>query len=131
MKYLLKHYKFHIIFITIIYIPIILICTIRTKYNIISKGNTEKFESVVDVDTDYTQSGSFSTIYVITFNHSTLFQNILASIDSNIEKYEPSKKYNNLSDLEQYNSARLDYYSSIELSIINAYNEAKKDNDDI
>ena len=131
MKYLLKHYRFHILFISLIYIPIILICSIRTKYNVISKGDTEPFESVVDVNTDYEQSGSFSTIYVITFSHSTVFQNILASIDPNLEKYEPNKKYNNLSLAEELKAGRLDYYSSIELSIINAYNEAKKDNSSI
>ncbi len=131
MKYLLKHYKFHILFISLIYIPIILICSIRTNYNVISKGDTEPFESVVDVDTNYTQTGSFSTIYVITFNHSTIFQNILADIDPNLEKYEPSKKYNNLTFLEEVKAGKLDYYSSIELSIINAYNEAKKVNSSI
>ena len=131
MKYLLKHYKIHIIFLIIIYIPIILICSIRTKYTIISKGDTEKFESVVDVDTDYSVSGSFSTIYVISLSHSTVFQNILASIDSNLEKYEPSKKYNNLSLTEELKASRLDYYSSVELSIINAYDLAKEDDSNI
>lgn len=131
MKYLLKHYKFHILFISIIYIPIILICTIRTKYNVILKGDTEKFESVVDVDTNYEVSGSFSTIYVISFNHSTIFQNILSIFDTNIEKYEPSKKYNNLTDIEEAEASKLDYYSSIELAIINAYDEAKLIKDDI
>lgn len=131
MKYLLKHYKYHLIFILLIYIPIILICTIRTKYNIIAKGDTAKFESVVDVNTNYNQEGSFSTIYVITFNNSTIFQNMIASIDSNIEKYEPNKKYDNLSHLEELHANKIDYYSSIELSIITAYTEAMKTNSNI
>ena len=131
MLYLLKRYKFHLIFLLIIYIPIIVICVTRTKYNLILKGDTEKFASVVEVDGGYEESGSFSTIYVISINKSTIFQNIIASIDPNVEKYEPSKKYSNLSDAEEYSSSRIDYFSSIELSIICAYEEAKKVNPDI
>ena len=121
MKYLFKRYKFHLLFLLIIYIPIIIICTIRTKYNIILKGDTAKFDSVVEVIDGYEESGSFSTIYVISISKSTIFQNLIASIDSSIEKYEPSKKYSNLSDSEEYSAARIDYFSSIELSIICAY----------
>lgn len=131
MKYLFKRYKFHLLFLLIIYIPIIIICTVRTKYNIILKGDTAKFDSVVEVIDGYSESGSFSTIYVISISKSTIFQNLIASIDSSIEKYEPSKKYSNLSDSEEYSAARIDYFSSIELSIICAYEEAKKVNSNI
>ena len=49
-KYFIKKYKLIIFLALAINIPIILICTIRTNYEIISKGDTVVFNSVVDVD---------------------------------------------------------------------------------
>lgn len=131
MKYILKKYWIHLIFLLIIYIPILIITITRTEYNLILKGDTQVFSSVVDIDTDYEEKGSFSTIYVITMDKATIFQNLITDNDPTVEKYKISPSYSHLNDIENYTSNRIDYESSIETSIIIAYTEAKKVNQDI
>ena len=131
MKYILKKYWIHIVFILIIYIPIIVITTTRTNYSLILKGDTTKFNSVVDIDTDYIEEGSFSTIYVISMDKSTVFQNLITAGLPTVEKYKMSTSYTHLSDIETYKAGKIDYYSSIEIAIINAYTYAKLDDDSI
>ena len=65
IKYLLKKYWIHLVFILLINIPIIIFATVRTNYALILKGGTDKFESVVEIETNYKEEGSFSTIYVV------------------------------------------------------------------
>ena len=131
MKYILKKYWIHLTFLLIIYIPILLIATIRTDYSLILKGDTQKFNSVVEIESDYKEEGSFSTIYVINMPKSTILQNLITASDSTIEKYKISSSSTHINDIENYNSGKIDYYSSIEIAIIQAYTEAQKVNDDI
>ena len=131
MKYILKKYWIHIVFMLIIYIPILIITITRTNYSLILKGDTQKFASVVEIESDYKEEGSFSTIYVISMEKSTIFQNLITANDPTLEKYEMSTSYTHLNDIENYNSSKIDYYSSIEISIITAYTEAKKVNSDV
>ena len=131
MKYILKKYWIHLTFLIIIYIPILLITTIRTDYSLILKGDTQKFNSVVEIESDYIEKGSFSTIYVINMPKSTIFQNLITANDPTVEKYKMSTSYTHLSDIENYNSGKIDYYSSIEIAIVVAYTEAKNINQNI
>ena len=131
MKYILKKYWIHLTFLLIIYIPILLIATIRTDYSLILKGDTQKFNSVVEIESDYKEEGSFSTIYVINMPKSTILQNLITASDSTIEKYKISSSSTHINDIENYNSGKIDYYSSIEIAIIQAYTEAQKVSDDI
>ena len=131
MKYILKKYWIHLTFLLIIYIPILLIATIRTDYSLILKGDTQKFNSVVEIESDYKEEGSFSTIYVINMPKSTILQNLITASDSTIEKYKISSSSTHINDIENYNSGKIDYYSSIEIAIIQAYTEAQKVNADI
>ena len=131
MKYILKKYWIHITFILIIYIPILVLTLTRTNYYLILKGDTAKFESIVEVDTNYEVKGSFSTISVISFNKSTIFQNMIVDKIPTVEKGKVSKYETHLSDLDMIESGRIDYYSSIEIAIIKAYTEAKKIKSDI
>ena len=74
MKYLLKKYWHLIIFACIINIPLLVLGITRTNYSLTLKGDTTLFNSVVSIETENEEKGSFSSIYVISMNHSTLLQ---------------------------------------------------------
>ncbi|MGM9969508.1 MAG: S16 family serine protease [Anaeroplasma sp.] len=131
MKYIAKKYWLIAIIAIVINLPIVLICTIRTNYSLILKGDTVIFDSVVEIDTDYEQKGSFSTIYVLSLEKSTIFQNILADIDPTVEKNKISKSESHLSYSENLLSSKIMYESSVSKSIVLAYKEASKINTDI
>ena len=131
IKYILKKYWIHLVFILLINIPILIIATTRTNYEIILKGDTTKFNSVVEVDTNYIEKGSFSTIYVVSETKSTIFQNMVADLVPTVEKYKISKYESHLSAQESYRASKIYNNTSIDTSIIVAYEEAKKENSDI
>lgn len=135
LKYFIKKYWVIIVFTLIINIPIICLGTIRTNKEILTKGFTTKFNSVVDVETEYEELGSFSTTAVYDIEKSTYIQNFLASMMKNVEILDIStdSKYgsSHLSQSESYKAAKIQYYSSIYNSIVLAYTEAKKNNNSI
>lgn len=130
LKYFLKRYKLYIFIAFSINLPLILIGTIRTNMGVISKGDTVKFNSVVNIDTNYNEAGSFSTIYVMDIEGSTPFMNLIAKYDSNMELYELNLDYE-LSLSESYYSGKIMYASSIKQAIISAYSLANKDDSNI
>ena len=134
-KYFVKKYWVIIIFTLIINIPLICLGTIRTNKEILTKGFTTKFDSVVNVETEYEEKGSFSTTAVYDLEKTTYLQNFLASMMKNVEVLDISTDSNygssHLTQSESYKAAKIQYYSSIYNSIVLAYNEAKKDNSSI
>ena len=130
-KYFIKRYKLYIFLALAINIPIILICTIRTNYEIISKGDTVEFTSVVDIENDYNEEGSFSTIYVMDIEKSTPLMNLIAKYDNEMEITYIEEYENVLSDLESYFAGKLMYTSSVNEAIISAYTLAKEEKNDI
>ena len=76
MKYFLKKYMLLILIAFVINLPILLICCIRTDKTVTLKGDTTVIDKFVEVDNEYVEKGSFSSIYVISFDHSTIFQNM-------------------------------------------------------
>lgn len=125
MKYLLKKYWMLLVFAAIINLPILILGTTRTNYSLTLKGDTTEFNSVVSIDTENEEKGSFSSIYVISMNHSTLLQNIFADFDPITDKYEMSSSTTHISDLESYNAGKIQFYSSIENALVVAYNKAR------
>ena len=130
-KYFIKRYKLYIFLALAINIPIILISTIRTNYEIISKGDTLEFTSVVDIENDYNEQGSFSTIYVMDIEKSTPLMNLIAKYDNEMEISYIEEYENVLSDSESYFAGKLMYTSSVNEAIISAYTLAIKENNDI
>jgi PDZ domain-containing protein len=130
-KYLIKKYKLYIFLALAINIPIILICTIRTNYGVISKGDTVEFTSVVNIENGYKEEGSFSTIYVMDIEGSTPFMNLIAKYDNEMESYYIEEYESILSDSESYFAGKLMYASSISQAIITAYQLAMKDDSNI
>lgn len=130
-KYFFKKYKLFIFIALAINIPLILISTIRTNNGVIAKGDTVEFNSVVDIETDYEELGSFSTIYVMSIEGSTPLMNIIAKYDSEMEIYDISESDNILSISESYFAGKIMYASSITQAIIASYNLAKLNDNNI
>ena len=131
MKYLLKKYWIHFLFILLITIPLFLICAIRTNKYIILRGGITPFNSIVEIDNSNKQEGSFSTVYVISLNKSTVFQNMLAQIDPTIETGEIQESSMHINDEETNKASKIQYDSSVETSIILAYKKAMESDDNI
>ena len=131
MGYLFSHYFKPLLIFTFLTVPFLVLLVCRTDYAITLKGDTELFKSVVEIDTQNEEKGSFSTIFVINMEHSTIFQNIVISDIKTVESYKMSSSTSHISDFDSYTASKIQYYSSIELSLILAYNEAMKDDSSI
>ncbi len=125
MKYLFKKYWMILVFALIINVPIFVLGITRTNKALTLKGDTTIFNSVVSIDTQNEEKGSFSSIYVISMNHSTLLQNIICKNDPIVDVYEMSTSSTHINDIENYNAGKIQFYSSIENALIVAYNKAK------
>ncbi len=130
-KYFIKRYKLFIFIALAINIPLILISTIRTNYEIISKGDTVEFTSVVDIENEYSEAGSFSTIYVMDIERSTPLMNLIAKYDNEMEISVIEETESILTDSESYFAGKLMYASSISEAIISAYSLAMSENSNI
>ena len=131
MGYLFSHYFKPLLLFILIICPFAVILVYRTDYAITLKGDTQKFESVVEIDTKNEEKGSFSTIFVINMEHSTAFQNVLINDIETVESYKMASYTTHISAIESYNASKIQYYSSIETSIILAYTEAMKNDNSI
>ncbi len=128
-----KFFKKHWLILTFslfINIPIVIMGTIRTNKDITLKGDTQNINSFIKVETDYEEKGSFSSIYVINFEHSTILQNLIVSNVDTALISDLNLDYNNLSDLEIYKAGQIQKTSSISKAIILAY-ETCKDNENV
>lgn len=128
MKYLLKKYWYIITLSILINLPLVLISTIKEKKSLCMKGDTTIFSSVVEVDTDYEIKGSFSTVFVYTYDYSTVLQNIVAKHLESVEVSKMSYYESHLSAAESNLAGKIMYDTSINNAMIVAYTEAQKIN---
>ena len=126
MKFLIKKYWLLLFFAIVINIPIFIVGVTTTNQEIVLKGDTVPFTSVVEVDTDYEEKGSFSTIYVVAMYKSTILQNFFSDLTPTTERYTISEYSSHITNEENYLGSKIDYNSSIQKAIILAYSEAKK-----
>lgn len=112
----------------LINIPLLVLCTYKTDKSVLLKGDTTNINSLVDIDTDYEESGTFSSIYVISFDHSSLLQNIFVDW-SKTSVLEPiNENYDHFTFNENYQIGQVQKNSSIMTALITAYNAAKDKN---
>ena len=112
-------------------IPILLLCCIRTDKTLTLKGDTTVIEKFVEIDREYTEVGSFSSIYVISLDHSTIFQNMILK-DSKVNDVDDIYEgYLHFSSKELNEMSKIQHDSSVNYALICAYKEAKKVNPDI
>lgn len=125
LRYYVKRYWFFFP-LYVISLFIFIVGIIRTNKALILKGDTVEFTSVVDVNTENEQHGSFSTIYVFSMEKATVLQNWIANGRVDIESYEISKSTTHLTDIENYQAGKIQYNSSIGNALVLAYSEASK-----
>ena len=131
MKEFLKKYWLVLLIASIINIPILVLCCVRTDKTATLKGDTTIIEKFVEIDREYTEEGSFSSIYVISFDHSTIFQNMILK-DSNVNDVDDMNEgYLHLSNKELNEMSKIQHDSSVNYALICAYKEAKKVNPQI
>lgn len=95
------------------------------------KGDTDLFTSVVNVNTEYEQKGSFSTIYVMNMEKSTVLQNWIVAGRGDCETWEISSSSSHMNDQEDYTAGKIQYNSSIGNALVLAYTEAAKKDSNI
>ena len=131
MKYLFKKYWYLMAIFSLISLPLLILGTTYTDKAIIVKGDTTDISDSVTIDYEYTEEGSFSTIFVISMEHSTILQNIICGMDDKAYVYEMSTQKLHFSNSELTQISKLQYLSAHQASIIKAYTEAFKINNEI
>ncbi|MDE7264296.1 MAG: hypothetical protein K2N64_06515 [Anaeroplasmataceae bacterium] len=126
MKYFLKRFWMVILLALCINIPLIVLGTTRTNQTITLKGDTTIVENFVEIENSYQAEGSFSTIYVISLDHSTLLQNLMLKGSSTSEVSELPEGYLHFTDAELTQMGRIQHESSIQYALMLAYEEASK-----
>lgn len=126
MTYLLKKYWYIFVLSIFINLPILCFATIRTDKTLTLKGDTTLVEQFVRIENGYSQEGTFSTIYVISLDHSTLLQNYLVGNDSESSVENLADSYLHFTDDEIAQMGQIQHTASIEYALMNAYNAAKK-----
>lgn len=124
MRQIIKRFWLVICFVIIINIPILLVGIIRTNNTVTMKGDTTNIEKVVEIDTDYEQVGSFSSIYVISSDKITILQDWLLRLDKTATISEMQEEDLHFSDYENYMAGQVQKQASIMYSLIAAYNAA-------
>lgn len=101
----------------------------RTNCNVTLKGGLQNASNIVSTGNNI--DGSYSTIYVISFDKSTIFQNFLCSLIDLAEVSPINENSLHFSDFENYKMGVIQHESSVDATIISAYNLAKENNNDI
>ena len=130
-KTIIKRFWIVILLAVIINVPILVIGTYRTDKTITLKGDTTNIKSLVEVDNEYTEKGSFSSIYVISMDHSTILQNMICDLSLKTDVDDLSDYYLHFTDSETYEMGQVQKNSSIQTSIITAFNYAKSLNEKV
>lgn len=131
MKYFFKKFWILIAFAILINIPLIVLGTVRTNKTVTLKGGTSIVGDFVEVENAYKAEGSLSTIYVISLDHSTILQNLMVQASSTSEVSELPKHYLHFTDMEIMKMGRIQHESSIQYSLMLAYEAAAAKNPEI
>ena len=130
-SYMIRKYWYLIVLILLISVPLAYLGMYRTNRALILKGGATEFSDIVSIETDYKSSGSFNTLYVVNMEKSTKLQNLITENDPTIESYEMSSSSVAISDYDSYRASKIQYESSIQNALVLAYNEAKKENENV
>ncbi len=131
MKYIIKKFWIVIVLALIINIPILILGTAKTNQTVTLKGDTTIINRIVDIDTPYAENGSFSSIYIISFDHSTWLQNFFVKYSKTSELEPMNENYKHFTAMENYEMGQIQKNSSIMTSLITAYTAAKKEDSKI
>lgn len=131
MKYLLKKYWLLLLIGILISSPIFVLGVTKTNSSIILPGDTSLIEGLVDIEDDYEIEGSYSSIFVISMDHASKLQVMIAELYSKAYVYEMDDSYLHFTSSELGKMGKIQFESSVQVSILMAYLEAKKYDDTI
>ncbi|MDE7095532.1 MAG: hypothetical protein K2O23_03505 [Anaeroplasmataceae bacterium] len=126
MKYFLKKFWIIILVAVCINIPLLVLGATRTDKTVTLKGDTTVVEDFVVISNAHQAEGSFSTIYVISLDHSTFLQNLIVSASPTSEISTLPEHYLHFTDAELNQMGKIQHESSIMYSLMLAYNAASK-----
>ena len=125
-KRIIKKYWLILFFALLINLPIFILGIIRTNYEITNIGNITDISNYLSLN-DNNSKGSFNSVYVVTFEKSTILQNMLFKYDEKLDIDQMEDSYIHITDIESYNAGQIQKKSSIDSSIIYAYKKANKE----
>ena len=109
-------------------IPYILICYVcfyKTDKQALMPGGISNVNSLIEIDTDYEEKGSFNSVYVLTYPNTSILQNWILNISNDSESSDYSA-YSHLTNKEERLMGVISHDSSVMYSLIYAYEEASK-----
>ncbi len=130
MHKILKKYYIAMMIFLLPSIFIIVCCSYRTNYGVISVGGVTKVDNRFDVESGY-ESKNLYSLYVYSSNNATLFQTWIADLYDIYDKYEMSDTYSHMTDLMWYTAGVIQREQSQEASAIIAYEKAAETNSNI
>ncbi len=124
MKDFFKRYWYIILMTLVINLPILILGCVRTNQTVTLKGDTTIVENFVEIDHANPQAGSFSTIYVISMDHSTMLQTLILQASKTSEVEDMPSHYLHFTREELVKMGRIQHESSIIYSLMLAYEAA-------
>lgn len=128
MRQILKKLWIVLLLCAIINIPILVLGIIRTDKTATLKGDLTNITSLVEMEENYVEEGSFSSIYVISFDRPTILQNGFIKTSKSAVLEPINNNYDHFSDIESYKIGIVQKNSSLMTALITAYNQAKQIN---
>ena len=122
---IIKKYWLILFFALLINLPIFILGIIRTNKEVTNIGDITDISSYMALEGNNT-SGSFNSVYVVSFDKSTILQNLLFQYDEKLDIDEIPNSSIHLTDMELYEAGQIQKKSSIDSSIIYAYTKANK-----
>ena len=124
MRLISKKIWITVLCLLIPYLFVLVICVKKTDYEAILPGGLTEVGQVIEVDTDNKEKGSFNTVFVYTYPHTTVFQKFILDIDEKSEAVSYDA-YLHLTDEEIAYMGKISHDNSVTSSILMAYSLAK------
>lgn len=100
---------------------------LRIDYELLLPGGIKEVEDKVDIDTEYEQTGSFSTVFVYSLDRPTRIMNYMSEFLLGVDSFEMNPSYSKLTNSEIRLRGEILYDTGMEYSLIYAYTEANQE----
>ena len=122
-----------VIFSMLLWLVLLLMCVIKVNYTVVTPGYASKASERIIIENDDfkdNKTGQVYTLAVYSSNKVSIFRYMLSSINKkyDVSEYNPKT---DLSDLEEQTQGKIMMDLSVTKSLIAAYTEASKINNDI
>lgn len=128
---IIKKNKVLLSLILIPYIYLLIICTVRTDTRGLLTGDITPVDSLIELENSYEEKGSFNTVYVISYDFCTIFQNRLLETSEINTSTSVSQAYDYMTTQEVNLMSKLQHQSSVQAAIITAYKAAMQIEDNV